>query len=604
MKKLNHFIILIIFSCVILKAQSQNNKTDIHYKLEMPQPQTHYFEVSMEIDNIKSNSLITDKSFIDVKMPVWTPGSYLVREYARHVEGFMASSGDSKLVSQKINKNTWRIQTQNIDKINIKYRVYAFELTVRTSFLDESHGYINGASMFMYVPQLKASPSVLTIKPYEKWNEVSTGLPRISDKDFVYYSSDYDILVDSPIEIGTHKVLNFKALDIPHKIAMFGLAPLQYDEDKVLTAYKKTVEAAASVVGEHPCKDYTFIVHHQPGIGGGLEHLNSTTCQTSLGVYGSEASFKGFMSLIAHEYFHLWNVKRIRPIALGPFDYDNENYTNMLWVSEGFTSFYQDYILRRAEILTPEEYQNKFMGEINTIENQPGNKIQSVAESSWDAWIKYYRQNENSKNSIISYYDKGGVIGGLLNLIILNETDGKKNLDDVFRILWNEYYKKQGRGFKDDEFKAVCEQVAGKKLDDFFTKYIYGTYAIDYNTYFGYVGMKMVDELASTNNPFLGATGFGNKITGITKDSPAYLGGLNVNDEIIEVDGTKISSLISVLTDKKVGDVLKITVKRAGEMKTYSIALSRNPTLKFKLEKIENPTRKQEDLYKKWMFIK
>lgn len=602
MKKQTFFITLIILTFIFNQVIGQ--KTDINYTLEMPQPQTHYFEVTMDIEGIQSNPKITDKSFVDVKLPVWTPGSYLVREYARHVEGFSASNGGTTLNSKKINKNTWRVQTENKNKITVKYKVYAFELTVRTSFLDESHGYLNGASIFMYVPQLKASPSTVKIKPYEKWNEVSTGLPKISKNDFIYYAADYDILVDSPIEIGTHKVLSFNALNIPHKIAMFSVAPLQYDEEKVLTAYKKTVEAAASVVGEHPCKDYTFIIHHQPGIGGGLEHLNSTTCQTGLGAYTSDGAFKGFMSLIAHEYFHLWNVKRIRPIALGPFDYDNENYTTMLWVSEGFTSFYQDYILRRAEILTPEEYQGKFMSEINTIENQPGNKVQSVSESSWDAWIKYYRPNENSRNSTISYYDKGGVIGGMLNLLILNETDGKKNLDNVFKILWSEYYKKEGRGFKDEEFKVVCEQVAGKKLDDFFAKYINGTDAIDYNTFFGYVGLKMVDEYASSNNPFLGATGIGSKIASITKDSPAYVGGLNVGDEVVEVDGVKISSLASVLTDKKVGDLLKITVKRAGELKTYNITLTRNPAVKYKLEKIENPTKKQEDLYKKWMYLK
>ncbi|GGD49222.1 peptidase M61 [Emticicia aquatilis] len=577
-------------------------KTNITYELSMSEPWTHYFEVSMTLSEIDKIDALSKKDYVDFKMPVWTPGSYLVREYAKNVESVSVSDGKKDLRFDKISKNTWRVYGKN-SKIKISYKVYAFELSVRNSFLDDSHGYLNGASMFLYVPELKMSPSTLTIKPYKNWNTISTGLKKVSDKDFVYYSPDFDILVDSPIEIGTHKVLNFKTLGIPHAIALYSNAPLLADEKLTVETFKKVTEAAASVVGEHPCEDYTFIIHQLPGIGGGLEHLNSTTCQTSPSAYMNEGTMKNSMSLIAHEYFHLWNVKRIRPIALGPFDYDNENYTHMLWVSEGITSFYEDNILLRAGIYTPDDYIKREQIAISSIENQAGNTVQPVAESSWDAWIKYYRPNENSRNSTISYYDKGGVLGALLNLYIIGETKGQKSLDDVFRYLWNEFYKKQKRGFKDEEFQKACELIAGKNMDTFFNKYVWKADAIDYNEFYKYVGMTLNKEVDSTT-PFLGVTMSNGKISTVQRGTSAYDGGLNVNDEILEINGVKTMNPAGAISDKNVGDKVLVKVKRFGQEFTYDIILKANPAIKFKLEKVQNPTAEQEALYKKWLFIK
>ncbi|MBA4853370.1 M61 family metallopeptidase [Emticicia sp. BO119] len=569
----------------------------------MNEPSTHYFEIEMTLSNVLKIKDLTQKAYVDFKMPVWTPGSYLVREYAKNVESFESSAGGKKVKSEKVNKNTWRVHSNGANEIKIKYKVYAYELSVRTSFLDDTHGYLNGASIFMYVPQLKKYSSKVRINPFKGWNSISTGLKKVEDAENTFYASNYDIIVDSPIEIGTHKVLNFEIQNIPHAIAMYSNGPLEYNEDKLIEAYKKVTQAASTVVGEHPCKDYTFIIHHLPGIGGGLEHLNSTTCQTSPLAYNTEASFKSFMGLIAHEYFHLWNVKRIRPIALGPFDYENENYTHMLWVAEGFTSFFQENILLRAGIITPEEYKNKVAASISGIENQPGQKVQSVAEASWDAWIKYYRPNENSQNSTISYYNKGGVIGSLINLFIIGETKGKKTLDDVFKLLWEDYYKKQGRGYKDEEFQAACEKIAGKSMEDFFQKYIWSTDAIDYDTYFNYVGIKVIKEY-DTKTPFLGANVQNNKITFVLRGASAYSGGLNVNDEILEIDGNRYPVSSTFFSDKQVGDTVNIKVKRFGREFNYDVKLMANPSTRIKLERVENPTSEQENLYKKWLFIK
>jgi predicted metalloprotease with PDZ domain len=596
--------ISILAICLILNylgySQTSTNQPKIEYFLSMEQPQTHYYDVVMKLSNFDAKT--KQQGFIDLKMAVWTPGSYLIREYAKNVEAVSVTSDSKAVKSDKINKNTWRVRLlAGINEATVKYRVYANELTVRNSFIDDSHGYLNPACVFMYVNEWRQVPSTINIKPYKNWTTISTALKSVGNNTFE--AANLDELIDSPIEIGTQKVLSFDLKGIPHKIAMYG--EVKMDEAKVTNDFKKVCETAMSVVGEHPCKDYTFVIHNIAQGGGGLEHLNSTTCQTSRMSYSNDKMYQGLMSLIAHEYFHLWNVKRIRPKALGPFDYENENYTHLLWFSEGCTSFYQSYILRRANMMTPEEYLTTYSNEINTIENQPGNKVQSATESSWDAWIKYYRPNENSRNSTVSYYDKGAVLGGVLNLIIIQSTQGKKNLDDVMRTLYQEYYKKQGRGFTDEEFQKAVEAAAGKQMNDFFQKYIFGTETIPYNTYFESVGVQLVDRNAEKSEPHLGVEmrGGGLKITGVMRDSPAYNDGLNVNDEILQIDGSKPDDITKYVANKKVGDIIEVKVRRDGLEKKYNISLQRNPNKSYVIEALPNQSKEQMELYKKWLYL-
>ena len=588
---------IILFTGILFLVLTQGYAVPkLAYLLSMDEPHTHYFDVEMRLTDLDK------REYLDIKMPVWTPGSYLIREFAKNVEGFTANDG--KLRSEKINKNTWRVYTGSTRDVRVTYKVYANELSVRTSFLDASHGYVNGASVFMYPDQMMDLPSVLTVKPYQGWTEISTGLESAKGNKLQFNVPNYDILVDSPIEIGTQKILTFRAANIPHKVAMYGEA--NYTADRLLSDMKKIAEEATTVVGEHPCKDYTFIVHNIVGGGGGLEHLNSTTLQTSKTGYQFEPSYTGFLGLVAHEYFHLWNVKRIRPKALGPFDYEKENYTHLLWVSEGFTSFYGNYLLRRARLISPDQYLTMLSNEINGVEMSPGNRIQSVAESSWDAWIKYYRPNENSNNATISYYSKGSLLGNLLNLDIMESTKGQKSLDDVMRYLWEEYYKKQKRGFTDEEFQKAVEMVIGKKMDDLFRNHVFGTAPIDYNAYFKGVGLQLVDNNKGKNAPYLGAatSAAGGKLTvsSVTRGSSAYQYGLNANDEIIALDGQRVTDDINrLISTKNVGDKVRLLVNRGGELKELEIVLKRNLNPNYRLERLPNLSAEQSDLFKKWI---
>ncbi|WP_237144587.1 M61 family metallopeptidase [Pontibacter pamirensis] len=571
---------------------------DLRYTLSMPQPHTHYFEVEAELSGAK-------KKYVDFTLPVWAPGSYLVREFAKNVEGFEATDKSGKpLRSEKIDKNTWRVYSNKADVVRAKYNVYAYELSVRTSYLDASHGYVNGTSIFMYPEGYEKENGTLVVKPYNGWDKVSTGLK--STGNFTYTFPNYDILADSPLEIGNHEVYTFTAAGVPHEVAMYGEG--NYEPNRLMADMKEVAEEAVKVMGELPVERYVFIVHNLNRGGGGLEHLNSTTLQTSRWNYGTEAGYNGFLSLVAHEYFHLWNVKRLRPLALGPFNYNEENYTDLLWVSEGITSFYDDLIVRRAGFITPQRYLDVVAGSITSVENTPGNKVQTVAEASYDAWIKYYRRSENSNNAEVSYYTKGGVLGQLLNMEIMEATDGEKSLDDVMRYMYNRYYKQLGRGFKEAEFKEALEKVSGRNMDAFFRNYVNGTATPDYNEFFDAAGLRLVNTSEGSNLPNWGATTAVSDgkvlVRGVSRGSSAYEGGLNVNDEIIAVNGYRVDDDINrIVSGLGIGDTAEVLVTRDGKLQTLRIPMLKDESVRYRFERVQNPTSVQQKIFNKWLAV-
>lgn len=571
----------------------------IDYHISMPEPHTHYFEVSIHISKTK-------RPFVDFKMAAWTPGSYLLREYAQHVVNYAANAGKKALKVVKTAKNTWRVMSNNATKFSFSYRVYAFEMTVRNNFLDANHGYINPAALCMFVDGQQASPATLTIEPYRTWKKVTVPLPRVKEEAYTYSVPNFDVLVDSPIEIGNHQKFSFEAAGIPHKVAWYGLA--DYDQDQVIKDFKAIAEASTDIFGDHPCqdyltKDYTFIVHILDKKFGGLEHLNSTSLHFPRELYHTEKGYARFLNLTAHEYFHLWNVKRIRPIELGPFDYERENYTRLLWVAEGFTVYYENIILRKAGLVKNNKLRQATADRLTLVENLPGNKIQSVTDASWDAWIKAYRPNENSPNTTISYYSKGALVALMLDLCIIHHTKAEKSLDHVMRHLYKEIYKKENRGFSESEIKQIIEQTAGEDLTDLFERHIYGTESIDYAKYLNYAGMELHTEVKET--PYLGITtrkdGKVLKIKAVRQGSPAYYQGLNVHDEILSVDDAKVKDIAKFMENREVGDEIKVRVKRDGNIKKFLIILDSNPQMVYKIKNQKKRTPAQKKAYAKWL---
>ncbi len=568
----------------------------INYTVTFPEAQAHYADIEMNISGLKQAS-------IDLKMPVWTPGSYLVREFAKNIESFSAWSGGKMLAAVKTRKNCWHINTTGLSAITVKYRVYCFEASVRTSFVDASHAFLCNTGVFIYPDKMLHSPATVRIIPYKGWTKVSSSLEMVNNDPFTRHSPSYDILFDSPIEIGNQDVFGFDAAGVKYEVCMVGGG--NYDKERLKTDMAKIVEQETKVFGENPNKHYVFIVHNALRGGGGLEHLSSTTLGASRDNYATENGYRGFLSLVAHEHFHLWNVKRLRPIVLGPFDYDNENYTTDLWIAEGFTAYYQDIILRHAGITTPEIYLNVVANNLDVDTNTPGSKIQTLAESSYDAWIKAYRPNENSANSTISYYNKGAEVAMMLDLEIINDSKGKYSLDDVMKYMYDTYYKTKKRGYTDAEFKQGLEKFAGKKLDDFYKNYVYGLTPIPYDLYLGYAGYKVTNELASTNDPTLGvniANGNGKKIvTGVMRGSAGWIDGINVNDEITAIDTIPVNDVSTMLNGKKPGDKITVSIIRDGLPIKLPVTLLRNTRVKYKVEDLSNATAQQLLVRRKWL---
>ncbi len=585
--------ILSLCLCVSFATFSQK----LSYTVAIPEPQTHYCEVEMKLEGIK-------KAYIDFKMPVWTPGSYLVREFAKNVEAETAKDLAGKsLKVQKITKNTWRVFLEKTENVIFSYKVYAYEHSVRTSFIDDSHAFLNGGSIFMFPDGYVNLASTVTIQPIAKWQQISTSLEKIGNNKWTRTSPNFDILADSPIEIGNHNILEYNQNGIPHYVVMYGEGA-DYNATQLTTDLKKITEEATKVFGEHPCKDYTFFVHNVNQGGGGLEHLNSTSLIVERQRYDTQAGYASFIGLAAHEYFHLWNVKRLRPTPLGGFDYDNENYTRQLWVAEGFTDYYDNLIPRRAGFTTDYAFVNAVNDMINTHENT-GGKVQPLTEASFDAWIKHYRRNENSSNTMVDYYSSGARIAAMFDLLILHNSNGSKNLDDVMRFMYQEYYKKLNRPFTEDEFKKAVETVAGEKLEDFFQKYIYGTETIDYNRFLNYAGLKM--NIEKDEEATLGArleeTGGKIFVRSTKRGAAAYKYGLNVNDEILGIDGKRLSiGLFNQHIGKKdVGDKVSLLIARDGLIKTLEIVLGNNNSNSYSITVVDSPTEKQRLIFNRWV---
>ncbi len=523
--------LILFLMCIPLSSFGMS----ISYELRMPKPQNHYFEVQMNISEVNEKQ-------IEVKLPVWTPGSYLVREFSKNINLVKAFTKDGKpLKVSKKSKNAWIIETENTKDVQVKYEVYSFEVSVRTPFLDLSHGFVSGSGVFMYVEKAMNQAGSVTIFPHESFKRISTSLSRDNSKGsgqrFLF--EDYDQLVDCPIEIGNQEIFEFTAAGVLHTVAMYG--EFNGNVDQIKRDMAKIVEAETAVIGKNPNKNYTFIVHNVVDGQGGLEHKSSCVLSVNRWTYAGN-QYVDFLNLVAHEYFHLWNVKRIRPIELGPFNYDQENYTSLLWVMEGFTSYYDELILRRTGFYSEEQFLSKLQSSINYVEGTPGSRVQPVAHASFDAWVKAYRPNENSSNTTMTYYSRGSVLASLIDAMIVADSDGKKCLDHFMQHLYVTYYEGLKRGFSEVEFKAELSKFVGKNMDDFFAKYVDGTEVIPYKEFYAPVGLNVQD--ISSNNPSFGASvreeGGKVMVKSVRYGSSAEEAGISVGDEIIGCNAYRV----------------------------------------------------------------
>lgn len=588
---------------------------EITYAVSMPRPHTHLFEVEARLRYAAGAP-----AAVEFVMPVWTPGSYLVREFGRHVQDFAADDGGGRALRwTKVNKNTWRVESDGAREVRARYSVYANELSVRTSELNDRRAFWNNTNLLMYPEGLLGAPSTLRVEPFGGW-KVATGLPAVAGSPQTFRAENFDVLYDSPFLAGDFRVLSFEVRGVPHRVVVDGQG--DYDAERLRRDTQKIVEASVELMGgEVPYRDYTFLVPLTATTRGGLEHLNSTAIMWRRFGFSTAEDWRDFHTLVAHEFFHLWNVKRIRPDALGPFDYTRENYTRLLWVAEGLTSYYENVLVRRAGLMTDRQHLDLVAREIQTLQNTPGRLRQSAEEASFDAWIEYYRPDENTVNTAVSYYDKGALIGLLLDLEIRRRSDGARSLDDVMRALYADFAKR-GRNYTPEDFQRAAERAAGGSLEEFFRRYVRGREELDYDAALAWAGLRLDRASTAAGRPapqeaHLGVTFArdGEQVVGravapgalvvktAPSDTPAYEQGLGAGDEIVSVDGFRASRdfLNARLAAKRPGDQLALTVFRGDELRTLNIKLGARAAAAFRIVPLPAPTDQQRRNYQAWL---
>jgi predicted metalloprotease with PDZ domain len=572
----------------------------ITYTLRFPAPATHYVDVEALVP--------TDgRGHVELMLAAWTPGSYLIREYARHLEGVEARSpdGDGREV-EKTRKNRWRIACGGADAIVVRYRVYGREMTVRTNFICEEFALLNGAPTFLTLADAHVRPHGVRIEMPECWRESVTQLPAADGAPHRYCAADYDALVDAPIVLGNPALYEFEVAGRRHVLANVGESGV-WDGPRSARDLEAIVHEQIAFWGCAPYDRYVFL-NLITEANGGLEHLASTVLMTSRWKSRTRKGYLEWLGLASHEFFHAWNVKRLRPLELGPFDYEVENHTRGLWVAEGITTYYGDLLVHRAGLSTAREYLDQISGEIQELQTAHGRLVQSLEDASFDAWIKHYRPDENSPNTAVSYYTKGALFAFLLDIEVQRASDGARTLDDVMRIAYARYAG--DRGYTGPEFRALVSEVAGADLAPWISRALDSASELDYEPALEWLGLCFRVDPPNPDQPqkaWLGAVtrndGGRLLVTQVRRDTPAANAGLNVDDEIVAIDEHRIrpEGWDARMEAYRPGDRVSILVTRRERLTRLEATLGAEPRAAWRLEPQHNPTDQQRARLARWL---
>lgn len=554
----------------------------IQYTVRFPAPSTHYAEVEA--------SFPTDGlAFLDLFMAVWTPGSYLIREFARHVEG----------LSGKIAKNRWRVATEGGARVTVRYRVYCHEMSVRTNWVDGQFALLNGAATFISAVGRTAEPHEVCIVLPAGWTRVTTGLAETAAS---FIAADYDTLVDSPILIGNPSVREFEVDGKPHVLASQGETAV-WDAARAASDVATIVRHHERMWGMLPYDRFLFL-NLLVEAGGGLEHKNSLCVMASRWAMRTRPAYLQWLALIAHEHFHVWNVKRLRPVELGPFDYENENHTRSLWVAEGLTEYYGPLSVRRAGLATVDEYLGMLSELIETLQKTPGRLEMPVESASFDAWIKLYRPDENSGNCSISYYTKGGVIAWLLDAKIRKATNNAGSLDDVLRLAYERF--SDNTGFTSAQFRETAQEVAAIDLKIWFEQVLETTAELDYTEALDWFGLrfKAAEPCAKSTLGFVTKIDNGRMtVSQVPRGTAAYAAGFSPDDEILAMDGFRVrpDQWPLRMEQYRPGEKVAVLVARRERIVTIDAVLAREHGNRCQLEIAPAATAEKERNLSLWL---
>jgi predicted metalloprotease with PDZ domain len=587
-----------ILAATILAAEpalAQNPA--VHYRLGMSQPHTHLFEAEITLDGLAKN-----EKAVDFIMPVWRSGRYVLFDFAGGVQEFSAETDGATLSWRKTDKSTWRVENHGSVKVTVRYKVYADEFELRTRGLNDRHGFVDASAVFMYVEKFRKLPLQLQVQPFGDWH-VTTGLDAVAGQRNLFRAPNYDYLADCPLEIGTHKDFDFEAEGKPHRLMIYGEG--NWDAPKMIEDLKKIVKTCREFWGELPYAHYTFMLHCTPGGGGGTEHINSTIMATRPYIFREPARYRGFIGLAMHEFFHTWNVKQLRPAGIMPYDFTKENYTEELWLAEGGTDYYTMMLARRAGFNSVEQTFDALATMIRNDKARPGRNIQSVAESSFDAWVKLWKNSPNAFNAEVDYYEKGEQVSLLLDLELRQRSENRASFDDALRALYKKFPLGK-RGYTNADVQKAAEELTKSSFADFFRDYVYGKKEIDFAGFLAYAGLEVVEKKRDNAAPDLGilvaSAGERSIIRRVTAGSPAQVAGLDLEDELLALNSKRVrsSDLNERLKDYQPGDKVTLTVFRDEQLRDFEITLSA-PALDYQVQRVKEPGDLQKKIYSSWL---
>ncbi|MDQ2920855.1 MAG: PDZ domain-containing protein [Acidobacteriota bacterium] len=615
--------LLFLLLCGVVSAQQEKPLTSITYRLSMSRPVSHLFEVAIEVElpnDWKARS-------IEFQMPKWSPGRYAVFDFAKNVQEFEALGGICPAEAKckmptfpvtRVDDQTWRVATTNTRSLTIRYKVFGNDLSGTFSQLDSRHANYNGHSIFMYVVNHKPNPVKLMINPPAGWRIVNGWTERTDQREWQF--ANYDLLSDTPTEIAPDWTVDeFQVDGKRYRVVVHSFGDEAGKRSALVRDIEKIVRAETAMWGPPDFESYTFLLHFAADdhSGDGMEHLTSTQI-IEPGALGESGVYASALGTVAHEFFHVWNVKRLRPLELGPWDFTRPLSTRSLWIAEGLTNYYGHVMMRRAGIWDATRFLGREGETITAIENAPGSRLMSAENASLSAPFlddALHAQQTNLANTAISYYPKGELIGMVLDLIIRGKTDGKASLDDVMRRMYDEFYLKspnatyylRGRGYTPEDLRRVASQVSGYDFTDFFTRYVRDVEVLPYDEAFAYLGLHVARSVA--REPYNAGIAVdwedteSLRIGSVRNDSPGENAGLQEDDEILMLGGKNIKRenwLVS-LSRYKQGDRVQITVKRDRRTIKTTLVLEAPERFEYRIEEKKDATPQQIALRQAWL---
>ncbi len=579
-------------------ARAQQPTPMNEYTLSWRDPATHLYDVSLSFAPEAQDS-------VDVHLPVWRPGRYVRQNYAANVQEFTARDGDRALVYRKSALSTWRIAAVGARRITVRYRYYANTMDAGASLLSPDEAYFNPVNLFMVPDGQIQRPARLTIQAPKNWKVATALVP--GDKPNVFTAPDYHTLVDSPtIASPTLESLQFTVDDVPYTLWFQGRFEPGERRDRIVPDVEKIVRFQTGIFGGAPFDEYFFLFHLLPyPFGHAVEHANSSSYAIQDNAFETEQAYQGFLGIIAHEFFHAWNVKRIRPAALWPYDYMREQLTTLHWFTEGVTSYYEGLTARRAGLEPVETFLANMAQQIDALQKTPGREVVPVALASWDSWLSGYGQG--NPNISVNFYGKGAILGFLLDAVIRDRTDGARSLDDVLRYLYQTYYL-QGRGVPEDGVRLAAEQVTGTSLADFFARCVDGTDELPYDELLRPFGLEVraVTDSTRPEATLRVRTRPGGQravVASIDPDSPALAAGLDTGDEIVALNGRVAppEGWETLLLETKPGDTVRLTVLRRDQVRELEVKAADGGNVRYVLSRLATTDARQDRLFEGWL---